>query len=72
MKCWILGGVLVLIAGLYFGVGWVQTLGLGMIALPILIIGMVLFFILLVILAVLIFGSVAVLKVKSFKGKRKK
>jgi hypothetical protein len=72
MRCWILGGILVLIAGLYFGVGWVQTLGLGMIALPILIIGMVLFFILLVILAVLIFGSVAVLKVKQVKGKRKK
>jgi uncharacterized membrane protein len=72
MKYWILGGVLVLIAGLYFGVGWVQTLGVGMIAFPLLIIGMVLFFILLVILAVLIFGSATLLKVKQVKEKRKK
>jgi len=72
MKYWILGGVLLIIAGLYFGVSWVETLGIGMIALPLIIIGVVLLFILLVVLAVLLFGSIAVLKLKSVKGKRKK
>jgi hypothetical protein len=72
MKYWILGGVLLIIAGLYFGIGWVQALGIGMIALPLIIIGVVLLFILLVVLAALLFGSIAVLKIKSVKGKRKK
>jgi hypothetical protein len=73
MKYWILGGVLLIIAGLYFGAGWAEALGIGMIALPILIIGVILIFILLVVAAVLLFGSVVVLKLKQqVKGKRKK
>lgn len=68
----IIGGVLLIIAGLYFGAGWVQALGIGMIALPLLVIALIILFILAVILICLIFGSVSVLKVKGVKRKRMK
>jgi hypothetical protein len=72
MKYWILGGVLLVIAGLYFGIGWVQTLGIGMIALPVIILGLILVFVLVVLLAAIILGSVAVMKFRHSSEKRRK
>jgi len=76
MKYWILGGVLLIIAGLYFGAGWVQALGVGMIALPLIILALIVLFILIVLAIVLLFGSATLVKfggkVKESKGKKMK
>lgn len=72
MKYWILGGVLLILIGLYFGVTWVQALGVGLIALPFLIIGLLLVFFLLIFLVAIILGSVAVFRFKQAREKRKR
>jgi hypothetical protein len=72
MWTWIIAGAILLATGLYFGIGWVQTLGIGIIALPLIIIGLVVLIILSVVLLILLLGLVAVLKTGTKRKKARK